>query len=487
MVKVNKVDQVAIECIETPVLIRNVDAEHVAQLAASMERDGQETPITVHVGIADGKYVLGPGLHRLEAARKLGWTHIAAIVKPTATPQQIRAEQMRENLHKNLTPLEEAELAAELLEQVGDDVDEAAAIMGCTPKKVELRAALTRLSPVVRGYVDDGALPLSHAQTIAQLADHARQEEIARYAKASSKLELPMPLRRVRDMVAREGRTLANVTWRLNVAFGSTGRACDTCPQNSKNSPGLFDGDTPKARTCLEASCYAEKSRLSGSAARKAANWIVNEKKPRTKDAAKEAAEAREVPFVVPDAVLRSAVRVVEVKKARETGEAPPAAEPKKETAETKAKRKHDEALRKWEMGLSRTIEKKLVKAPIMLALIAILERGPGMRYRPKPKIAAEVKRLIKAMAAADTKPRMAEVLLEAAQQVDGRQSWYELDAQEYDETIAEALGIEPAPKPALEDFLPKKAPATTKKKAKRKAAAKSKKKTTKKKARKKR
>lgn len=318
MVKLDKVDQVAIELIETPVLIRNVDADHVDRLAASMERDGQETPVTVHAGISDGKYVLGPGLHRLEAARRLGWTHIAAVVKPPATPQEIRAEQLRENLHKNLTPLEEAEIAADLLEQVGDDVAEAAAIMGCTPKMVELRAALTRLSPMVRDYVASGLLPLAHAQTIAELADHTRQEEIAKWSKASGKLERPRnSLRRVREMVRREGRPLKGVNWRLNVAFGSSGRACDTCPQNSKNSPGLFDGDQPKASTCMEASCYAEKSRLSGSAARKAANWIVREKKPRTKDAAKEAAQAREVPFVQPAAVLSSAVRAGEIKKAR--------------------------------------------------------------------------------------------------------------------------------------------------------------------------
>jgi ParB/RepB/Spo0J family partition protein len=56
---------------------RAINPAKVQQIAASMVLLGQRTPITVRM--VDATTVLVAGLHRLEAAKSLGWTHIRAV------------------------------------------------------------------------------------------------------------------------------------------------------------------------------------------------------------------------------------------------------------------------------------------------------------------------------------------------------------------------------------------------------------------------
>lgn len=59
--------------------LRGLSAPDVEQLADSMRELGLLQPITVQQ--ADDGYPLVAGRHRLEAARRLGWREIAAIVQ----------------------------------------------------------------------------------------------------------------------------------------------------------------------------------------------------------------------------------------------------------------------------------------------------------------------------------------------------------------------------------------------------------------------
>lgn len=479
------VTQVHLSQILTPVQIRMVDLAHVARLAESMKRHGQEVPIVVHQPAEPGSglFRLGPGRHRLEAARLLGWETIAAIVKDFATDAELCAEQVRENLErKDLTPLEEAELCAVLLDQVGGDVAQAAAIMGRPAKWVDLRVSLTRLSPEVRGLVLDGRLPLAHAQLIARVADHGRQEEIASQVAANDYKGQAQPLWRVKQMVEREGRSLVGVAWRMDAAFGSTNRACFACPQNSANSAGLFDDGAPKKATCLQASCYAEKSRLAGSGARRAATYLLNEGLKRSPAGAEQAAAAREAPFVATAAVLAAAKRTAELKKDRAEAKADgkPAKEQKPKAESPQAKL--DKAEQMWFHEAEDALRQALKGKPLAMALLHLLEEAPGGgHYDPRPKEVEAVRGMLKKLGQVD-----GAVLLEAAKLVDARSGYFPL-AYKLAPDAAEALGIKLKPRPTLESIkaeLAKKAEAdrldktaekikakpTTKKVAKKKA-----------------
>lgn len=92
------VEKLYIENIEVPARKREVDPEAVKTLAASMEKIGLRTPITIRSN-DDSMAVLVAGLHRLEAAKSLGWEKIDCFVLDC---DEIDAElwEISENLHR---------------------------------------------------------------------------------------------------------------------------------------------------------------------------------------------------------------------------------------------------------------------------------------------------------------------------------------------------------------------------------------------------
>jgi len=79
----------------------NLDEEYVEWLAGSMERDGLEQPIKVRK--ADMKLI--DGWHRIEAAKKLGWEKIPAMLLDV-DPETAHLMAITANYRKNLSDLE---------------------------------------------------------------------------------------------------------------------------------------------------------------------------------------------------------------------------------------------------------------------------------------------------------------------------------------------------------------------------------------------
>lgn len=92
------VEKLFIENIEVPARKREADPEVVKTLAASMEKIGLRTPITIRSN-DDSMAILVAGLHRLEAAKLLGWEKIDCFVLDC---DEIEAElwEISENLHR---------------------------------------------------------------------------------------------------------------------------------------------------------------------------------------------------------------------------------------------------------------------------------------------------------------------------------------------------------------------------------------------------
>lgn len=92
---------------------RGLNIEAVDRLAESIKRIGLQTPITVRYDDTTGDVILVAGLHRLEAARRLGWDTIPAIYTD-GTPDEARMWEIAENLHRaDLSQLERDEHVAE--------------------------------------------------------------------------------------------------------------------------------------------------------------------------------------------------------------------------------------------------------------------------------------------------------------------------------------------------------------------------------------
>jgi ParB family chromosome partitioning protein len=110
-----RVREIVIADIVVPPTKRGINEEAVEGLEASMDKLGLQTPITVYLDEKTGKPTLLVGHHRLQAARRLGWKVIAAIIVEWE-PDQRRRWELSENVDRaELTVLERAEQIAELI------------------------------------------------------------------------------------------------------------------------------------------------------------------------------------------------------------------------------------------------------------------------------------------------------------------------------------------------------------------------------------
>jgi len=307
----------------------DVDKTQLQELADSIKVQGLINPITVFEKPRGkdeyGRFTLGCGHRRLAAHKLLKLTTIRADIRPPASIAEIRAARAIENLQRaDLTPLEESEALEALVETHAGDAKRAAEAIGRPLRWVENRLALARLSPRVKQLLLDGLLTLGHAQLIARLPNHQKQEQIAGYVKGSKRKfggktvvdEPPASLSDCRDLVEGEQRDVSKVPWRTDVEFAGK-PACDVCPMRTGNCKGLFDNpadDNPNI--CLDAECYQEKATLASRAVRKAGHTIAKEDLPKSEAGLEKAIEIRgkddDVSFVKPAAAIAAAREAVE-------------------------------------------------------------------------------------------------------------------------------------------------------------------------------
>ncbi len=114
-------ETVAIEFITVPDGRRETRQANIDSLAASIERIGLKTPITVRYFRNSDSYELVAGLHRLRAAQKLGWEEIPCWTLIDEADEQARLWEIAENLHRaELTTIERNDLIAEWV-KIGDE------------------------------------------------------------------------------------------------------------------------------------------------------------------------------------------------------------------------------------------------------------------------------------------------------------------------------------------------------------------------------
>ena len=145
---------------------RGLNPDAVARLAESIKRIGLQTPISVRYDEPSQDVVLVAGLHRMEAARQLGWETIPAVYT-SGTADDARMWEIAENLHRaDLSAVERAEhieewrrLAAKGgsnsppaggVQPAESGVKKAARELGIDPKTVRNAAKIANLPPEVK-------------------------------------------------------------------------------------------------------------------------------------------------------------------------------------------------------------------------------------------------------------------------------------------------------------------------------------------------
>ena len=110
--KILKEDDVDLTLIDARDRLREIDDEAVKALSVSMHESGQLQPIELRQ-MPDGTYKLIAGAHRFEAAQKLKWPTIRAIIVE-CNDDEAKLREIDENLYRyELTPYDQANFLAE--------------------------------------------------------------------------------------------------------------------------------------------------------------------------------------------------------------------------------------------------------------------------------------------------------------------------------------------------------------------------------------
>lgn len=159
-------------------MLRPLKEELVSELVRSIKNEGLLQPVVVRRH-GDG-YELVFGMHRLEACRRLGLSHIIATVREFNDAESFLAR-VSENLLRNsfIDPLEEAE-GYHMLLNMGYTINAIGRVIGkCDSYVCERLAILKRLSNHVQSRVSNGDLTASHAEVLCRIKEKCRQETVA--------------------------------------------------------------------------------------------------------------------------------------------------------------------------------------------------------------------------------------------------------------------------------------------------------------------
>jgi ParB family chromosome partitioning protein len=171
---------------------------NIAELAASLAEHGLLQPVVVRQ-VGPHSYELIAGHRRLEAARTLGWTEIAAQVRDETTEQAYILTLVENLQREDLTPREEAAALEVLLRergwttrQVGEAIKRSHAYVSRRLRVFEDEA----LAPLV--LKDESPLPVSTAEELLGVADVDLRRSLAQQA-ADEGWERPQVRAAVRD------------------------------------------------------------------------------------------------------------------------------------------------------------------------------------------------------------------------------------------------------------------------------------------------
>ena len=144
------------------------DAEPLEELAASIRAQGLIQPVVVRA-IARDRYELIAGERRWRAAQLAGLDEIPALVK-TVADQAVVAMALIENIQReDLSPLEEAQALARLIEEFGLTHQQVADAVGRSRAGVSNLLRLLELPVAVKRLLDERRLEMGHARALASL------------------------------------------------------------------------------------------------------------------------------------------------------------------------------------------------------------------------------------------------------------------------------------------------------------------------------
>jgi len=158
--------RVALDLIDVPENVRELDQEHVDALASSIALRGLIVPLVVRPEAE--RFRLVAGHHRYAACRKLGLEEVDITLREQ---EGSSADAAAENVvRKQLSPLEEARAVQHMLDE-GYALDGAATVLGWNRKLVSARAKILALPELAQRLLGSGELPVGAVGKLTKIAD----------------------------------------------------------------------------------------------------------------------------------------------------------------------------------------------------------------------------------------------------------------------------------------------------------------------------
>jgi len=159
----------------------SAQGESLSELAASIRRFGLLEPITV-AKTAATRYEIIAGNRRFYACRMAGFSHIDAIIMPSAIHSASLSALFQSLLTGQPHFLEEARAIAQLLTACPITREELARRLNKSVSHITNKLQLTKLEPAVQCLILDYHLSESHARALLRLPDLKNRLQIAQKA-----------------------------------------------------------------------------------------------------------------------------------------------------------------------------------------------------------------------------------------------------------------------------------------------------------------
>lgn len=177
-----EVRKISLDLIDEPRAMArmSIDPEVVAELAKSIKEIGLLQPIILR---KDGeRFEIVAGHRRFLAHKLLGEKEIAAFVKEMSVKDMIIAR-ATENLNRvDLTPVEEAQIYSELMNDQGMSVEEVGKVMGKAPATILRRMQILKMPESLQKALHEGKISMSVAEELWSIDDPTSLDYYLRFA-----------------------------------------------------------------------------------------------------------------------------------------------------------------------------------------------------------------------------------------------------------------------------------------------------------------
>lgn len=159
-----------------------LDPIELQDLADDIAAHGLLNPITVRrVG---GTWQIVAGNRRLNACRRIGWSHIPAV-QVQCDDREAAIIRLHENTKRaNLTAVEEACQINDFREQFDSNLDDLCEAFGASPAWIEGRLEILAFTPDLQHHVHDKKIPLGAARILMRLPDPENRDIYIKHAAA---------------------------------------------------------------------------------------------------------------------------------------------------------------------------------------------------------------------------------------------------------------------------------------------------------------